>query len=68
MKFDGNRHFYPNFRDYIARLDKLKSWKQEATIVSFEVYWVNNAAPPPGSTTPYDIRRQLLFTSTSGPK
>ena len=68
MKFDGNRHFYPNFRDYIARLDKLKSWKQEATIVSFEVYWVNNAAPPPGSTTPYDIRKQLLFTSTSGPK
>ena len=62
MRFDGNRHLHPYFRDYIARLDKFDSWKQQATIRYFDVYWVNNAAPPPGSTRPYNITRQLLFS------
>jgi hypothetical protein len=62
MKFDGNRHLHPYFRDYIARLDRLHSWKQKATIRSFDVYWVNNQAPPPGSTQPYNLTRQLLFS------
>ena len=62
MRFDGNRHLHPHFRDYIARLDKFRSWKQRAKIVYFDVYWVNNAAPPPGSTRPYNITKQLLFS------
>jgi hypothetical protein len=62
MRFDGNRHLHPYFRDYIARLDKFPSWKQRAEITFFEVYWVNNAAPPPGSTVPYNFTKQLLFT------
>jgi hypothetical protein len=62
MRFDGNRHLHPYFRDYIARLDKFHSWKQRAKIVYFDVYWVNNAAPPPGSTQPYNITKQLLFS------
>jgi hypothetical protein len=62
MHFDGNRHLHPYFRDYIARLDKFGSWKQRATISYFDVYWVNNAAPPPGSTRPYNITKQLLFS------
>jgi hypothetical protein len=62
MRFDGNRHLHPHFRDYIARLDKFPSWKQRATIRYFDVYWVNNAAPPPGSTQPYNITKQLLFS------
>jgi predicted DCC family thiol-disulfide oxidoreductase YuxK len=62
MRWDSSRHMYPYFRDYIARLDRLPSWKQNATIQSFDVYWVNNAAPSPGSTTPYDVKRQLLFS------
>ena len=62
MRFDGNRHLHPYFRDYIARLDKLPSWKQNATIRYFDAYWVNNAAPPPGSTRPYNITKQLLFS------
>ncbi|HEX9296265.1 MAG TPA: HTTM domain-containing protein [Polyangiaceae bacterium] len=62
MKFEGNRHLYPYFREYIARLDDFPSWRQNATITYFEVYWVNNAAPPPGSTQPYNLTRQLLFS------
>jgi hypothetical protein len=62
MRFDGNRHLHPYFRDYIARLDKFRSWKQRAKIVYFDVYWVNNAAPPPGSTRPYNTTKQLLFS------
>jgi hypothetical protein len=62
MRFDGNRHLHPHFRDYIERLDKFSSWKQRATIVYFDVYWVNNAAPPPGSTRPYNFTKQLLFS------
>jgi hypothetical protein len=62
MHFDGNRHLHPHFRDYIARLDTFGSWKQHARIVYFDVYWVNNAAPPPGSTRPYNITKQLLFS------
>ena len=62
MKFDGNRHFYPYFRDYIARLDRLSSWRQNASIRYFDVYWVNNAAPSPGSVQPYNLTRQLLFS------
>jgi hypothetical protein len=67
MHFDGNRHLHPYFRDYIARLDKFRSWKQRAKIEYFEVYWVNNAAPPPGSTRPYNITKQLLFTGGTRP-
>jgi hypothetical protein len=62
MRFDGNRHLHPHFRDYIARLDKFHSWKQRATISYFDVYWVNNSAPPPGSTRPYNTTKQLLFS------
>jgi hypothetical protein len=62
MRFDGNRHLHPHFRDYILRLDKLPSWKQGATIRYFDAYWINNAAPPPGSTQPYNITKQLLFS------
>ena len=64
MKWEGNRHLYPYFKEYIARLDRLHGWKQRASIRSFDVYWVNNAAPPPGSVQPYNLTRQLLF---SGP-
>ena len=62
MKFDTNRHFSGYFREYIARLDQLSGWRQNATIKSFDVYWVNNSAPPPGSTAPYNIQKLLLFT------
>jgi hypothetical protein len=62
MRFDGNKYLYPYFRDYIARLDRLSSWKQRASIVYFDVYWVNNAAPSPGSVQPYNLTRQLLFS------
>jgi len=67
MKFDGNSHFYPYFRDYIARLDHMSSWKQPATIRSFDVYWVNNATPPPGSTQPSNLTRRLLFSGGTKP-
>ena len=67
MHFDGNRHLHPHFRDYIARLDRLPSWKQRATIRYFDVYWVNNAAPPPGSTRPYNITKHLLFSGGTRP-
>jgi hypothetical protein len=67
MHFDGNRHLHPHFRDYIARLDRLPSWKQHATIRYFDVYWVNNAAPPPGSTRPYNITKHLLFSGGTRP-
>jgi hypothetical protein len=63
MKWDGSRYLHPYFREYIAHLDELDSWHQSASIRSFEVYWVNNSAPPPGSTQPYNIQKQLLFTS-----
>jgi hypothetical protein len=62
MKFDGSRHLYGYFREYIAHLDELDSWRQDATIKYFDVYWVNNSSPPPGSTKPYNIQKQLLFT------
>jgi len=61
MKFDTNHHFAGYFREYIDRLDELDSWRQKATIKYFEVYWVNNNAPAPGSTTPYNIQKLLLF-------
>ena len=67
MHFDGNRHLHPHFRDYIARLDRLPSWKQRGTIQYFDVYWVNNAAPPPGSTRPYNITKHLLFSGGTRP-
>lgn len=67
MSFDGNRHLYPGFRDYIARLDHLVGWRQAASIRSFDVYWVSNSSPPPGSTQPFNIRRKLLFSGLGEP-
>jgi hypothetical protein len=62
MRWDASRHIYPYFRDYIARLDQMDSWKESARIERFDVFWVGNAAPPPGSTRPFDVKRQLLFS------
>jgi hypothetical protein len=62
MKWESNRHLHSNFREYIAHLDQLDSWQQTATIKYFDVYWVSNNAPPPGSTTPYGVKKTLLFT------
>jgi len=67
MRWDSSRHLYPYFRDYIARLDRLDSWKQGASIERFDVFWVNNASPPPGSSRPFDVKRQLLFSGGRAP-
>jgi hypothetical protein len=63
MKWDANRHLHAYFREYIAHLDQLDSWRQPAAIKYFEVYWVSNGSPPPGSVTPYGVKKTLLFTS-----
>jgi hypothetical protein len=67
MKWESNRHLHPFFREYIAHLDQLDSWHQPAAIKYFEVYWVSNGAPPPGSVIPYGVKKTLLFTSGAKP-
>jgi hypothetical protein len=62
MKWPQNKHLHAYFREYIAHLDQLDSWRQDSDITYFEVYWVSNNAPPPGSTTPYGVKKALLFT------
>ncbi len=50
-----------NFKDYLMRIPQLKGWPPEKRIVSLEVWKVTAMVPPPGSTTPYDLKRERLF-------
>lgn len=61
VSWDGSRNYWPFFGDYLLRMHRLPGAKVTQPIVGFGVYWVSNLAPPPGSTTPTQIRRKFLF-------
>jgi hypothetical protein len=56
---------WPALRTYIAHLHDRPDARVAAPMNRFDVYWVSNQSPPPGSAQPYDIQRKLLFSSVS---
>lgn len=60
-RMPGWRHHWRNFRDYLKRRPELLDWPPEKRIVSLEVWKISSDSPPPGETTPRNIRRERLF-------
>jgi hypothetical protein len=60
--WDRHRQYRDGLRDYVARQDEDQDWPPEKRIKSFALYWVSAMSPPPGSTVPHDLKRELLLT------
>jgi hypothetical protein len=50
-----------NFRDYLVRTPRRDGWTTDASIADFEVFWVSNNCPPPGSTEGSLLEKKRLF-------
>lgn len=62
IHFDGNAGYRDELRRYLERWHEIERRPPEDRLVSFTVYWVENDAPPPGSTTPRNIRKNAILT------
>jgi hypothetical protein len=63
ISFDGNKGYRDELKKYLFNWQRLKGRPSNERLVSFEVYWVSNDAPPPGQTTPTNIKKRLLLSS-----
>jgi hypothetical protein len=63
IHFDGNRGYRQHFKHYLENWQALEGKPEKDKLVSFEVYWINNSSPPPGSTEITNIKKTLLFTN-----
>ncbi|MBL8956170.1 MAG: HTTM domain-containing protein [Myxococcaceae bacterium] len=50
-----------NFRDYLMRTPVRDGWSGNTGIADFEVFFVGNNCPPPGSTEPQPLPKKRLF-------
>jgi hypothetical protein len=57
------RHHWRNFREYLYRRPRALGWSPEKNIVHLQVFKVSADMPPPGSTTPTNVRKELLFAN-----
>jgi hypothetical protein len=64
ISWDDNRRYWPYLRDYLLRAQRV-GLKVATPLKRFDVYWVSNQAPQPGSVTPHDLRRKLLFSGNA---
>lgn len=70
-QLDCDYHLKISFPDndrYRAELGRwVAAWRDPAapsdTVVSYDVYWVSNASPPPGHTVPFAIERHKIASS-----
>jgi hypothetical protein len=55
------RHHWRNFRDYLYRRPRALGWPVEKNVVAVQVFKVSGDMPAPGSTTPTNVKKELLF-------
>ncbi|MCA3011445.1 MAG: hypothetical protein INH41_03500 [Myxococcaceae bacterium] len=65
-RMPGWRHHWRNFRDYLLRRHGARRPSAEQRIVALEVFTLTGDMPPPGSTTPTNVRRERLFGEGPG--
>lgn len=63
MSFDGNKAYREELKQYLQRWSQIENRPPSDRLVSFDVYWVSNDAPPPGQTVPTNIQRKMLVSS-----
>jgi hypothetical protein len=63
IHFDGNKGYRQHFKHYLQHWQELEGKPEKDKLVSFDVYWINNSAPPPGSTTITNIRKTKILSS-----
>lgn len=63
IQSEGNERYRGHLVKYLERWHEVKRRPASDRIVSFEVFWVDHASPPPGSTTPGPTKRRLVVSS-----
>jgi hypothetical protein len=57
---------YQGYRDqlaqYLSRWHTLHKRPYGDRIISYKVWWASHRSPKPGSTTPFEFKRELIFT------
>jgi hypothetical protein len=67
ISFDGNKGYRDELKRYLLNWQRIEKRPPGDRIVSFDLYWVSNDAPPPGSTEIKNIRKKLLMSSKLTP-
>ncbi|MCS6902133.1 MAG: HTTM domain-containing protein [Myxococcales bacterium] len=62
ISFEGNRGYREELKRYILNWQRIEKRPPNDRIVSFDLYWVSNDAPPPGSTKITNIQKKLLMS------
>lgn len=62
ISFDGNKGYRDELKKYLLNWQRIERRPASDRIVSFDLYWVSNDAPPPGSTEIKNIKKKLLMS------
>jgi hypothetical protein len=60
-RMKGWGQHWRNFRDFLVRTPIREDWRQDLGIQDFEVYFVANKSPPPGSVDGELLEKKRLF-------
>ncbi|HEU4536536.1 MAG TPA: HTTM domain-containing protein [Polyangiaceae bacterium] len=63
ISWDHNSGYREELKKYLLNWQRLEHRPAQDRIKSFEIWWVTNESPPPGSTTPFNINKRLLASS-----
>ncbi len=62
ITFDGNKGYRDELKKYLLNWQTIEGRPASDKIVSFEVWWVTNDSPPPGSTQVRNIQKKLVLS------
>jgi hypothetical protein len=63
ISWDSLKRYRSDLKHYLLVRHELEGLPPNDRITSFEVWWVTNDSPPPGSVTPTNIQKSLLIAS-----
>nr|MCU0687784.1 HTTM domain-containing protein [Polyangiaceae bacterium] len=68
ISWDNNSGYREELKKYLFNWHRLEHRPAEDRIKSFDIWWVTNESPPPGSTTPFNINKRLVASSGPAPQ
>jgi hypothetical protein len=62
MHTDSTEGYRGQLANYLQRWHTLHGRPESERIVAYEAWWLSHRSPPPGSTQPFEFRKELVFT------
>jgi hypothetical protein len=61
MRHENNRVHHSELQSYLRRWQSLEGRPRGDRIISYEVWWISHDSPPRGSTTPTNLKKELIL-------